>query len=72
MLLLFFSARLLMPVISDSMLNDFMACGGILMFVTGFRIAKVREFPIGSMIPAMVLVMPLSWAWTSWIAPILG
>ena len=72
MLLLFFSARLLMPVISDSMLNDFMACGGILVFVTGFRIAKVREFPIGSMIPAMVLVMPLSWAWTSWIAPILG
>ncbi len=72
MLSLFFSAKLLMPVISDSMLNDFMACGGILTFVTGFRIVKVREFPIGSMLPAVILVMPVSWLWTSWIAPLLG
>ena len=72
MLILFFSAKLLMPIVSDTMLADFMACGGILVFVTGFRIAKMKDFPIGSMIPAMVLVMPLSWFWTSYVVPLVA
>ncbi len=72
MLTLFFSAKLLMPVISETMLADFMACGGILVFVTGFRIAKIKDFPIGSMIPAMALVMPVSWIWNAFIAPLIA
>ncbi len=72
MLALFCSAKLLMPVIPDTMLNDFMACGGILIFATGLRIAKIHQFPIGSMIPAMILVMSVSAAWNTWIAPLLG
>ncbi len=72
MLALFFSAKLLMPFISDTMLMDFMCCGGLLVFVTGFRIAKVKNFPIGSMIPAMILVMPISAFWNSVIAPLLA
>lgn len=72
MLLLFASAKLLMPVISDTMLMDFMCCGGVLVFATGFRIAKIRNFPIGSMIPAMILVMPISALWNSFIAPLVS
>lgn len=72
MLLLFASAKLLMPVISDTMLMDFMCCGGVLVFVTGFRITKIRNFPIGSMIPAMILVMPISALWNSFIAPLVS
>ena len=34
--------------------------GGFLLIVTGCRIAKMQDFPVADMIPAMVLVMPLS------------
>lgn len=63
MLVLFFSAAFIMPMISDSMLADFTACGGMLMLATGFRIAGIKRFPIANMIPSMVLVMPFSWMW---------
>lgn len=45
------------------MILDFKACGGFLMLVTGFRMVKLKMFPIAEMIPAMILVMPLSWLW---------
>jgi uncharacterized membrane protein YqgA involved in biofilm formation len=34
------------------------------------RIAKIKDFPITDMIPAMVLVWLTSYAWTAWIAPL--
>ncbi len=42
------------------------------MIATGFRIMKLRQFPTADMIPAMILVMPISWAWVNWILPFLG
>ena len=48
------------------MIGDFKACGGFLLIATGCRIAKMQD-----MIPAMVLVMPLSALWTNYIAPLL-
>ena len=70
-LILFFCARLIFPLTTPAMVNDFKACGGLIMLATGFRIAKVKDFPIADMIPAMILVWPVSWAWTAWIAPLL-
>lgn len=69
---LFFVARLIYPLTTPVMINDFKACGGILMVATGFRILKTREFPTADMIPSMILVMPLSWIWTSVIMPLLA
>ena len=46
------------------MISDFKACGGFLMLATGFRMVKLKMFPIAEMIPAMILVMPLSWLWS--------
>ncbi|MBQ6529265.1 MAG: DUF554 domain-containing protein, partial [Clostridia bacterium] len=57
-LLLFYCARLIFPLTTPSMVNDFKACGGLIMLATGFRIAKIRDFPIADMIPAMILVWP--------------
>ena len=68
---LFFVARLIYPLTTPGMINDFKACGGILMVATGFRILKTREFPTADMIPSMILVMPLSWVWTNVIMPLL-
>ena len=70
-LILFFCARLIFPLTTPAMVNDFKACGGLIMLATGFRIAKIRDFPIADMIPAMILVWPLSYAWTAWIVPML-
>ena len=70
-LLLFYCAKLIYPLTTPAMINDFKACGGLIMLATGFRIAKIKDFPIADMIPAMILVWPVSWMWTAWIIPML-
>ncbi len=42
-----------------------------LLIATGCRIAKMQDFSVADMIPAMVLVMPLSALWTNYIVPLL-
>ncbi|MCI8658763.1 MAG: DUF554 domain-containing protein [Lachnospiraceae bacterium] len=69
---LFGLAGLIIPFCSEAMIADFKACGGILLLATGFRMIKVKEFPVAEMIPAMVLVMPISYLWTAYIVPLLG
>lgn len=63
-MLLYLLSGLILPLCTDVMIGDFRACGGVLLLATGFRMMKVREFPIADMIPAMVLVMPVSWLWS--------
>ena len=70
-LALFLCARLLYPLTTLVMIDDFKACGGLIMIATGFRIAKMEDFPVADMIPAMILVWPLSWMWTNWVIPML-
>lgn len=69
--LLFLAAKVIFPLTTPDMIGDFKACGGFLLVATGFRIAKIEEFPVADMIPAMVLVMPISALWTNCIAPLL-
>lgn len=71
-LALFFCAKLIFPLTTPDMIDDFKACGGILMLATGFRMAKIKEFPVADMIPAMILVMPVSWLWSGWLLPLLS
>lgn len=71
-LVLYFCARLIYPLTTPDMINDFRACGGIIMLATGFRIAGIKSFPIADMLPAMILVMPFSWLWTAYILPLTG
>ncbi len=60
------------PLCTPVMINDFKACGGILLLATGFRMIKVKEFPVADMIPAMVLVMPVSYLWSNYIVPLIA
>jgi len=71
-LILFFCAGLIFPLTTPEMINDFKACGGFIMIATGFRMIKVKMFPTADMIPAMVLVMPVSWLWSSFVLPLIG
>ena len=68
---LFLLAKLIYPLTTPVMINDFKACGGFVLLATGLRIAKIKEFPIADMIPAMILVMPISAIWVNYIAPLL-
>ncbi|XPV75156.1 MAG: DUF554 domain-containing protein [Desulfovibrio sp.] len=61
--LLFFGASLILPITTPDMLADFSACGGLIMLATGFRICGIKQFPVANMIPALFLVMPLSYLW---------
>ena len=60
---LYLLAGIIVPLTNPSMINDFKACGGFIMLATGFRMVKLLDFPIADMIPAMILVMPLSALW---------
>jgi uncharacterized membrane protein YqgA involved in biofilm formation len=71
-LILFLCAGFIYPMTTDTMINDFKACGGFLMLATGFRMVKVKMFPTADMIPAMIIVMPISWLWTSYILPLVS
>lgn len=68
---LFLSASFIVPLTTPDMIADFKACCGFLMVAAGFRILKLKMFPVVDMIPAMILVMPFSWFWVNIILHLL-
>ena len=69
--ILFLLAGFIYPLTNPAMITDFKAVGGVLMLATGFRMIKVKMFPTADMIPSMIIVMPLSWLWMTYILPVL-
>ena len=69
---LFCLAKVIVPLTTDVMIADFKACGGFILVATGLRMLKVRPFPIADMLPAMVLVMPMSFLWTTFLLPLMA
>ena len=69
---LFVLAKVIVPLTTDTMVADFKACGGFILVATGLRMMKLKPFPVADMIPAMVLVMPISYAWVTWLLPLIG
>lgn len=65
LLTLYLLGGLIIPHMSLTMVADFKACGGFLMLATGFRMVRLKMFPIADMLPAMILVMPVSLFWTN-------
>ena len=57
-----------LPLTTPSMMADFSAVGGLLLLATGLRICGIKMFPVVNMLPALLLAMPLSAAWTAWFA----
>lgn len=71
-MILFLLAGVIYPLTTPAMINDFKACGGVLLLATGFRMIKVKMFPVADMIPAMVLIMPVSWFWVTYVLPLVS
>ena len=70
--LLFVLAKMIVPLTTEIMIADFKACGGVILIATGLRILKLKMFSVADMLPAMVFVMPVSYAWVTWLLPLIG
>lgn len=64
---LFIGATAILPMTTPAMLADFTATGGVLMLATGLRISGIKSFPIANMLPAMLIVMPISYLWAMYV-----
>jgi uncharacterized protein len=60
-------ATYIMPMTNPGMIADFSAVGGLVMLATGFRICGVKPFPVGNMIPALFIAMPISALWVKYV-----
>ena len=64
-IILFSISRLVVPFVTDTMIADFSAVGGIVELATGMRIAGVKkDTKVINIIPAMILIFPISALWT--------
>lgn len=58
-------SKLIAPALTPEMFADLSGCGGVLSFGAALRVAKIKDAPIVDMMPALILVMPLSALWTA-------
>lgn len=61
---LYYSSSSIMPLVSESMLQDFSSTGGVIFLATGLRLCGIKIFPFINMLPALLLVLPLSLLWS--------
>lgn len=57
-------AASILPLVTPTMMADFSAVGGLIMLATGLRISGIKLFPVANMLPALLLAMPTSYAWS--------
>ena len=69
---IFCLAKVVVPLCTDVMIADFKACGGFVLVATGLRIMKVKDFPVADMTLGMVLVMPVSYLWVTYLLPLIA
>jgi|LSQX01.2.fsa_nt_gb uncharacterized membrane protein YqgA involved in biofilm formation len=63
-LMLFYSSSILLPFLTNYMISDFKALGGIVTFTVGLKMLDVKHFNVINLLPALILVMPFSYLWS--------
>ena len=63
----FYAAQFLLPLTTPTILDDFVATGGLLTFVLGLSIAQIKPIRAANLLPALVLIWPASWGFTLWL-----
>lgn len=59
-------AGFLVPLMDAQVLADFRACGGMMQLLVGLRLIIVKDAPVSNLLPALGLIIPISWFW-SWL-----
>lgn len=60
-------ATVILPMTNPTMMADFSAAGGLIMLATGLRICGIKTFPVANMLPSLVLAMPFSYLWATYV-----
>jgi len=60
LLLLYGIGKLAASGITEQMFADFCACGGVLTLAAGLRVAKIKDFPLVDLLPALLMVFLFS------------
>lgn len=66
---LLFLGHSIMALTTPDMIADFSGLGGMIMFVTGFRICGIKSFPVANLLPGLFIVMPISHFWVTTLMP---
>lgn len=61
--MVFFIAKIIAPYLTPEMFQDFSGCGGVLLLATGLRMAQIKQYRVADMLPALAIVMPVSYFW---------
>lgn len=61
------AAVFILPLTNPQMMGDFTAAGGFIMLAAGFRISGIKSIAVGNLLPALILVMPISHYWSLFI-----
>ena len=59
-ILLFAGASYILPFVTENMLSNFKACGGIITLSVGLKIADIKRSRVLNILPSLVLVFPFS------------
>ena len=59
-ILLFGGASYILPLVTDTMLANFKACGGIITLAVGLKIAGIKRTKVLNILPAIAIIFPLS------------
>lgn len=57
----FYASRFILPYISETMLLDFVAVGGLMTFALGLAIAEIKKVKAINMLPALCIIFPVSY-----------
>lgn len=51
------------PYMTDAIIGNFSACGGLIQLVNAMRIAKLKDPPVLDLIPGLIFVIPITCLW---------
>ncbi|MCC6147408.1 MAG: DUF554 domain-containing protein [Anaerolineaceae bacterium] len=61
---LFGLSRFIMPVFTDAMTGDFLACGGVISMAAALRLSEIKPIKVSNLLPVLLFSIPVSWAWS--------
>jgi len=59
----YFASALISPFLTEAVIGNFSACGGLIQLVNALRIAKLKDPPVLDLLPGLILVAPITLLW---------
>lgn len=56
-------STLIAPHLTQEMIGNFSACGGLIQLANALRIAKLKDPPVIDLVPGLILIIPITYLW---------